>query len=119
MGLAVAVRIASELTGRLQLSVFPCLLERLIHSRHESTVELPALSRMIRMDPSLCFMAMRLDRSMGSNPQAADIPGVDDVIRRIGMAGIDAITTHAMADQALNGIHHGQGLALDGCGGTA
>ncbi|WP_319405556.1 HDOD domain-containing protein [uncultured Desulfosarcina sp.] len=112
MGLAVAVRIASELTGRLQLSVFPCLLERLIYSRHEPSVELTALSRLIRMDPALCFMTMRLDRSMGSNSHTADNPGVDAVVRRIGMAGIDAITTQAMADQALNGIHHQQGLAL-------
>ena len=112
MGLAVAVRIASELTGRLQLSVFPCLLERLIHARHESAIGLPFLSRLIRMDPALCFMAMRLDRSMGSKSQAADDPGIDTVVRRIGIAGIDAITTQAMADQALNDIHHQQGLAL-------
>ncbi|MCB2145660.1 MAG: HDOD domain-containing protein [Deltaproteobacteria bacterium] len=112
MGLAVAVRIASELTGRLQLSVFPCLLERLIHSRHESSAELPSLSRLIRMDPALCFMTMRLDRTMSLNAQAADDLGVDAVVRRIGMAGIDAITTQAIADQALNGIHHRQGLAL-------
>ncbi len=113
MELAVAVRIASEYTGRLQLSVFPYMLERLIHSRHDSSVELPVLSRLIRMDPALCFMAMRLDRSMESNPQASDTPGIDDVIRRIGMDGIDAITTQALADQALSGIHHQQGLALE------
>ena len=112
MGLAVAVRIASEFTGRLQLSVFPYLLEQLIHSRHESSVELPVLSRLIRMDPALCFLAMRLDRCMGTNSHTSDTPGVDDVVRRIGMAGIDAITTQALADQALIGIHHRQGLAL-------
>ena len=112
MGLAVAVRIASELTGRLQLSVFPCLLERLIHSRHESSAELLPLSRLIKMDPALSFMTMRLDRSMGSNSQAADDLGVDAAVRRIGMAGIDAITIQAIADQALYGIHHRQGLAL-------
>jgi putative nucleotidyltransferase with HDIG domain len=112
MELAVAARIASEYTGRLQLSVFPYLLERLIHSHHELSAELPVLSRLIRMDPALCFLAMRLDRSMGSNSQVSDTPGVDDVVRRIGMDGIDAITAQALADQALTGIHHQQGMAL-------
>ncbi len=112
MGRAVTVRIASEFTGRLQLTVFPYLLERLIHVRHDPSIALPDLSRLIRMDPALCFMAIRLDRSMGSNAQAADPPGIDDVVSRIGMAGIDAITTQALANQALNGIHHRQGLAL-------
>jgi putative nucleotidyltransferase with HDIG domain len=112
MGLAVAVHIASEFTGRLQLTVFPYLLQRLIHVRHDPSIALPDLSRLIRMDPALCFLAIRLDRSMGSNAQAADLPGIDDVVSRIGMAGIDAITTQALADQALIGIHHRQGLAL-------
>ena len=112
MGLAVAVHIASEFTGRLQLTVFPYLLQRLIHVRHDPSIALPDLSRLIRMDPALCFLAIRLDRSMGSKAQAADLPGIDDVVSRIGMAGIDAITTQALADQALIGIHHRQGLAL-------
>jgi putative nucleotidyltransferase with HDIG domain len=112
MGLAVAVHIASEFTGRLQLSVFPYLLEKLIHSLYEPSAELAALSRLIRMDPALCFLAMRLDRSLGSDSQAADTTGIDDVVRRIGMAGIDAITTQALADQGLNGVHHHQALAL-------
>ncbi len=112
MGLAVAVRIASEFTGRLQLTVFPYLLERLIHVRHDPSIALLDLSRLIRMDPAFCFLAIRLDRSMRSNTTAADPCGIDDVVSRIGLAGIDAITTQAIADQALNGIHHRQGLAL-------
>jgi len=112
MGLAVAEHIASEFTGRLQFPVFPYLLEKLIHSLYEPSVELAALSQLIRMDPALCFLAMRLDRSMGSNSQAADSTGIDDVVKRIGIAGIDAITTQALSDQGLNGIHHYQGLAL-------
>ncbi len=112
MGLAVAVRIASEFTGRLQLTVFPYLLERLIQVRHHSPIALPDLSRLIRMDPALCFLAMRLDRSMSLNAKAAYPSGIDDVVRRIGLASIDAITTQAIADQALNGVHHRQGLAL-------
>ena len=112
MGPAVAVRIASEFTGRLQLTVFPYLLERLIHVRQDPSIALPDLSRLIRMDPALCFLAIRLDRSMGPDAKAADSPGIDDVVSRIGLAGIDAITTQALADQALNGIHHRQGLAL-------
>ncbi len=112
MELAVAVRIASEFTGRVQLSVFPYLLERLIQTRRESSVQLPIISRLIRMDPALCFMAMRLDRSMSLNSQAMGPFGVDDVVSRIGMAGIDAITTQAMVDQALHEVHHRQGLAL-------
>ncbi|MEE4113729.1 MAG: HDOD domain-containing protein [Desulfobacteraceae bacterium] len=112
MGLAVAVRIASEFTGRLQLTVFPYLLERLIQVRHHSSTTLPDLSELIKMDPALCFLAARLDRSMRSNANAVYPAGLDDVVRRIGLAGIDAITTQAIADQALNGIHHRQGLAL-------
>jgi hypothetical protein len=71
------------------------------------------------MDPALCFLAMRLDRSMGSNSQAADTPGIDDVVRRIGMAGIDAITTQALADQALTVSTIDRAWPLDGCGGIA
>ena len=112
MGLAVAVHIASEFTGRVQFSVFPFLLDRLINTRHEPSANLPEVSRLIRMDPALCFMAMRLDRSMGSTPQASSPPGMDTVVDRIGMAGIDAITTQALADQALNEVHHRQGVAL-------
>lgn len=112
MGLAVAVRIASEFTGRLQLTVFPYLLERLIHVRLDPSIALPDLSRLFRMDPALCFLAMRLDRSMGSNARAAEPSGIDDVVSRIGLTGIDAITTQAIADQALNSIHQRQGLAL-------
>jgi signal transduction histidine kinase/HD-like signal output (HDOD) protein len=106
------VRIASEFTGRVQLSVFPYLLEKLIHTRHEPGAELPALSRLIGTDPALCFMAMRLDRSMGSRSLPSNPTGVDEVVSRIGMAGVDAITTQVMADQALNETCHRQGVAL-------
>lgn len=112
MGLAVAVRIASEFTGRVQLSVFPYLLERLINSRCEPSVELSELSRLIKMDPALCFMSMRLDRSMGSNSQPVDTPCLEEVISRIGMAGIDAITVQVLASQAYNDVHYRQGLSL-------
>ncbi|MBC2711265.1 MAG: HDOD domain-containing protein [Desulfosarcina sp.] len=112
MELAVAVRAASEFTGRVQLSVFPYLLERLINARHEPDVELPSLSRFIKMDPALCFMAMRLDRSMGSNSQSAETPSVDEVISRIGITGIDAITAQALANQVFSEVHHRQGLSL-------
>jgi signal transduction histidine kinase/HD-like signal output (HDOD) protein len=57
-------------------------------------------------------MAMRLDRSMGSPPHPSNPTDVDEVVGRIGMAGIDAITTQAMVDQALNQYRHRQGLAL-------
>lgn len=106
------MRIASEFTGRVQLSVFPYLLEKLIHTRHKAGAELSALSRLIGMDPALCFMAMRLDRSMGSQPLPSNPTNVDDVVSRIGMAGIDAITTQVLADQALNETRHRQGVAL-------
>lgn len=112
MELAVAVRIASEFTGRVRLSVFPYLLERLIHTRHEPSVNLPALSRLIRMDPALCFRAIRLDRSMGSHARGAPSFDIDDVVNRIGFAGIDAITAQALTDQVLNASHYHQGLAL-------
>lgn len=113
MGLAVAVRITSEFTGRLQLTVFPLFLERLIHIRHDPSIALHDLSRLIRMDPALCFLALRLDQSMSSRANAADSCDIDDVVNRIGLAGIDALTTQAIADQALSGIHHRQGLALE------
>ncbi|WP_372680385.1 HDOD domain-containing protein [Desulfosarcina sp.] len=113
MGLAVAARIASEFTGRFQLTVFPIILKRLILVRHDPSIALPDLSRLIRMDPALCFLAIRLDRSMASRAKAADSSDIDDVVSRIGLAGIDAITTQVIADQALNGIHHRQGLALE------
>ena len=112
MGLAVAVQIASEFTGRVQLCVFPYLLERLIFSRHEPSVGLPALSRLIKMDPVLCFMVIRLDRSMGSNSQPAGTFGIDEMVSRIGMAGIDAITVQALANQTLNKVRHRQELSL-------
>ena len=106
------MRIASEFTGRVQLYVFPYLLEKLIQTRHEPAAGLSALSRLIGTDPALCFMAMRLDRSMGSQSLPSNPTGVDDVVSRIGMAGIDAITNQVLADQALNEIHHRQGVAL-------
>lgn len=106
------MHIASEFTGRVQLSVFPYLLKKLIHIRHEPSAELSALSRLIGTDPALCFMAMRLDRSMGSQSLRSNPTGVDDVVSRIGMAGIDAITNQVLADQALNEIRHRQGVAL-------
>ncbi len=106
------MRIASEFTGRDQLSAFPYLLERLIKARRAPSVELPALSRLIKMDPGLSFMVMRLDRTLGSNPRPAEPPDVDEAIRRIGMAGIDAITVQALTNQALNEAHHGQGVSL-------
>lgn len=112
MGLAVAVQIASEFTGRVRLSVFPYLLERLIISRHEPSVGLHALSGLIKMDPVLCFMAMRLDRSMGSKSQPTGTFGIDEMVSRIGMAGIDAITVQALASQASNKLHRRQGLSL-------
>ena len=106
------MHIASEFTGRVQLSVFPYLLEKLLHARHEPSANLSQLSKLVRTDPALCFMVMRLDRWMGSTSQATNYVGIDEAVSRIGMAGIDAITNQALADQALNGIHHQQGLAL-------
>jgi putative nucleotidyltransferase with HDIG domain len=76
-------------------------------------VDLLALSRLIRADPALCFMAMRLDRSMGARPQPQDRPGVEEVVRRIGVAGIDAIAVQALTDQALSPVHRLQGLSLE------
>ena len=106
------MRIASEFTGRVQLSVFPYLLEKLIRTRHEPSAEMSELSRLISADPALCFMAMCLDRSMGSQPPPSNPTGVDGVVSRIGMAGIDAITSQVLAEQALNEIRHRQGVAL-------
>lgn len=111
MELAAAVRIESEFTGRVQLSVFPYLLKRLINSRHGPSVELFALSRLIKMDPALYFMAMRLDRSMGSRSRSEEPPRVDEVVHRIGMAGIDAIAAQALASHVSGGVHHPQKLS--------
>ena len=106
------MRIASELTGRVQLPVFPHLLERLIHSRHEPLIELSTLSRFIKMDPGLCFMALRMDRSMSSNPPWAEQAGFDQVISRIGTAGIDALVVQTLSRQAINPVAHQQAQSL-------
>jgi hypothetical protein len=79
MELAVAVRTASGIPGRLRLSILHYLLKRLIHACHESSAALAVHLRLIRMDPGLCFLAMHLDRSMGPNSQASDRPGIDAI----------------------------------------
>jgi putative nucleotidyltransferase with HDIG domain len=112
MKLAVAVRIASEITGRVQLLVSPYLLEKLIDCRREPTAEVPAFSRFFKMDPGLCFMAMCLDRSMGAARYPPNLPGIDRTLSRIGRAGIEAIIIRVLALQATNGVLHRQALAL-------
>ncbi|BBO69247.1 hypothetical protein DSCA_31770 [Desulfosarcina alkanivorans] len=60
----------------------------------------------------MCFMAMRLDRSMASSIHPSDSVGIDETVSRIGLAGIDAIAGQALTGQALNDLHHHQALAL-------
>ena len=55
---------------------------------------------------------MHLDRAMGSKFNLAEPTGIDGAISRIGMAGINTITIHVLANQALNGAHHRKGLSL-------
>lgn len=106
------MRIASELTGRLQLPVLPHLLERLILSRHDPLMDRLAASRCIKMDPGLCLMALRLDRAMAPQPPSTDQSGFDPMISRIGKAGINAIADQVLARQGMNSIRHRQALSL-------
>ncbi len=112
MGLAVAVRIASDFTGRVQLPVFPFVLERLIQTRHEPTTDASTLSRLIKMDPSLCLMAMHIDHTLTAPPRINSRPDGGNMVDRIGMTAIDTLVTSALAGQALNIVVHRQGLSL-------
>ncbi|WP_319523385.1 HDOD domain-containing protein [uncultured Desulfosarcina sp.] len=113
MKLAAAVHISSEFTGRVQLTVFPDLLEKLIDCRHGLSADLPELSRLIRMDPALCFMALRLAHTMEPADAQVRPTGIEAAVDRIGMAGVDLILSQALADQAVDGIHRQRGLALE------
>jgi signal transduction histidine kinase len=106
------VHIATESTSRVTLFVFPYLLEKLIRTRYTSSAHLSDIARLVKLDPATCFMAMRLDRAAGSRQPAGAINTIEEIIGRIGMAGVDAITSQAMTDQALNPIHRRQALAL-------
>jgi putative nucleotidyltransferase with HDIG domain len=112
MGLAVAVRIASDFTGRVLLPVFPFVLERLIQTRHEPSADASTLSRLIELDPSLCLMAMHLDHALTAQPQFTSQSDGIAAANRIGMGGIDVLIASALAGQALNGVSHYQGLSL-------
>jgi putative nucleotidyltransferase with HDIG domain len=109
---AVAVRIASEITGRVQPLVFPRLLEKLIDCRREPAAEVSAFSRFFKMDPGLCLMAMSLDRSMEAERLPSRMPAMDQVLGRIGKTGIEAITIRTLAHQSTNRVHHRQAAAL-------
>ncbi|MFO7714098.1 HDOD domain-containing protein [Desulfosarcina sp.] len=95
------------------LSVFPNVLTRLVHARHEPGVDPQALSRIIKTDPALCFMAMRLDRAMNTGSQPEGPVGIEATVSRIGMAGVDAIAVQAQTNQALNTVLHQQAVSLE------
>ena len=105
MELAAAVRIASELSGRIQYCVFPPLLDRLIAFMREPKPELSTLPRFIKLDPAICFMVLRLDRSMGPARSEITPPDLEQVIHRIGRNGADVLVTQALACQAAAPSH--------------
>jgi signal transduction histidine kinase len=107
------VRIASEFTGRVKLAVFPDLLEKLVQSRDERPARVSASSRLIKMDPVLCLMALSLDRSMAAADQPKASFSVEEVTNRIGASGIEAIVSQAIADGAMYPISLKQGTALE------
>lgn len=107
------MRIASEPTVRNSFSVFPTVLTRLVHARHEPGVDLHALSRIIKTDPALCFMAMRLDRAMNTGSQPENPVGIEATVIRIGMAGVVAIAVQAQTNQALNTVLRQQAVSLE------
>jgi len=113
MELAGAVHISPEFIGRARLTVFPHLLEKLIDCRHKPSVALSELSRLIGMDPALCFMTMRLVHAMVPADAGVQSMGVEAAVDRIGRDGVDLILSQALADQAVEGIHRQQALALE------
>ncbi len=113
MELAVAVRIASDFTGRVQCCVFPFVLEKLIHIQHDPTANLTDLSRLIKMDPALSFTALHLDRVMNPQSHLDAAADMDAVVNRIGASGVDAIITQSAADLALMNRRRQQGIALE------
>ena len=112
MELAVAVRIASEFTGRAPLLVAPHLLHKLAQCRYELNADLPELTRLIRIDPALCFQVLHLDRCIKRTAPPTDPVCIDTAVTRIGITGIDAIITNILAHQVLNEAHHQRGRAL-------
>ena len=113
MELAVAVRNASEFTGRVPLLVAPHLLQKLAHCRYELSTDVPALTLLIKMDPALCFKAMHLHRCMARTTPPTGPAGIDAAVAYIGMAGIDTILAQTLADQVLDDTHSQRGLALE------
>lgn len=113
MELAAAVHISSEFTGRVPLTVFPYLLEKLIDCRYSLSAELPELSRLIGMDPALCFTTLRLVRAMQPPEERVQPTGIETAVNRIGEAGVDLILSQALADQAVEGTQRQRGLALE------
>lgn len=112
MELAVAARIASEYTGRIRLSVFPFMLEKLLDARRDPAADPGTLARLVKMDPALCFMALHLDRVMNPRVPFPAPPSLDAALTHIGQLGVDAIITRSASETALNGIHRQQGMAL-------
>ena len=88
------------------------MLQTLIHCRYELSVDLPELARLIKMDPALCFEALRLDRCMETADQTVGPFNIDATVGRIGMAGVDAIISQFLSGQVLNSVHHQRGQAL-------
>jgi len=113
MELASAVHISSEFTGRVPLTVFPYLLEKLIDCRYKPSADLPELARLIGMDPALCFTTMRLVHAMEPANERVQPTGIEAAVDRIGVAGVDLVLSQALVDQAVEGIHRQRGLALE------
>jgi nitrogen-specific signal transduction histidine kinase len=113
MELAAVVHISSEFTGRVPLTVFPYLLEKLIGCRYNLSAELPELSRLIGMDPALSFTTMRIVHAMEPADARVQPTSIEAAVDRIGMAGVDLILSQVIADQAVEGTHRQRGLALE------
>ena len=92
--------------------VAPHLLQKLTHYRYELSADLPELTRIIKMDPALCFEAMRLDRCMKLADQTEGSFRIDATVGRIGLPGVDAILSRVLAEQVLDSAHHQRGQAL-------